>query len=514
MRPPAPSTSPAISPTPRRSVPLNSMCSWKWARPRSSSRSSAEPARAQIWNSATGRGVGLVQQHREPVREARLAGCDVRRAFGSGAAERSERERGARARRARARAELPTRCADGRPRRLPARPVLRADLPVLRLPGGRGALARARDGGALRGRAARGARRAARRLSRAGGSRPSTSAAARPRCSRPRASRELIDAVRGAFPGEPAEVTLEVESEHARARAAARVPRGGRRPASRSAIQSFDDTTLRRLGRAHRAREAQAHARGLPRRRLRAPLARSDRRRRRAKTSRPSTRELAAALAAAPDHVSAYELTLEPGTPFARAAARGRLATARRGDRRARCSSAPRSASSRRATGATRSRATRGPAARRSTTSATGSAAPCSASAWAPSRTIRPTRGSPHGARRANPRALDAYLADRGGRAARRGRGARRRGPRAARRCSSRCAPRGPRRGALRGRVRGAAARVLRRRDRRAAARRVCSPRRDSGRSAAHTPRAACSPTPSSRTSCDRVGVLTDTALR
>ena len=54
MRPPAPSTSPAISPTPRRSVPLNSMCSWKWARPRSSSRSSAEPARAQIWNSATG----------------------------------------------------------------------------------------------------------------------------------------------------------------------------------------------------------------------------------------------------------------------------------------------------------------------------------------------------------------------------------------------------------------------------------------------------------------------------
>jgi oxygen-independent coproporphyrinogen-3 oxidase len=39
-------------------------------------------------------------------------------------------------------------------------------------------------------------------------------------------------------------------------------------------------------------------------------------------------RDLSAAIAAAPDHVSVYELTLEPGTPFARAAERGRLAIA------------------------------------------------------------------------------------------------------------------------------------------------------------------------------------------
>src|SRR5262245_63548985 len=54
MRPPAPSTSPATSPTPRRAVPLKSMCSWKWASPASCPRSSAEPARTQTWSSATG----------------------------------------------------------------------------------------------------------------------------------------------------------------------------------------------------------------------------------------------------------------------------------------------------------------------------------------------------------------------------------------------------------------------------------------------------------------------------
>ncbi|MGH2668355.1 MAG: coproporphyrinogen-III oxidase family protein, partial [bacterium] len=92
-------------------------------------------------------------------------------------------------------------------------------------------------------------------------------------------------------------------------------------------IQSFDDTTLRRLGRAHRAREgertlAACRAAGFARLSLdliaAAPgqdLAAFD-------------RELSCAIAAAPDHVSVYELTLEPGTPFARAAERGRLAVA------------------------------------------------------------------------------------------------------------------------------------------------------------------------------------------
>src|SRR4030095_10777396 len=39
-------------------------------------------------------------------------------------------------------------------------------------------------------------------------------------------------------------------------------------------------------------------------------------------------RELDAAIAAAPEHVSVYELTLEPGPPFARAVERGQLVAA------------------------------------------------------------------------------------------------------------------------------------------------------------------------------------------
>jgi oxygen-independent coproporphyrinogen-3 oxidase len=136
----------------------------------------------------------------------------------------------------------------------------------------------------------------------------------------------LLDAVRAAFPGEPVEVTLEInpstlERERLPGFRAAGVNRVS------VGIQSFDDTTLRRLGRAHRAREgertlAACRAAGFERLSLdliaAAPgqdLAAFD-------------RELATAIAAAPDHVSVYELTLEPGTPFARAAERGQLATA------------------------------------------------------------------------------------------------------------------------------------------------------------------------------------------
>jgi oxygen-independent coproporphyrinogen-3 oxidase len=137
---------------------------------------------------------------------------------------------------------------------------------------------------------------------------------------------ELLDAVRGAFAGEPAEVTLEVNpSTLERARLPAFRAAGVDRVSV--GIQSFDDTTLRRLGRAHRAREgsltlAACRAAGFTRLSLdliaAAPgqdLAAFD-------------RELEAALSESPDHVSVYELTLEPGTPFARAAERGRLAIA------------------------------------------------------------------------------------------------------------------------------------------------------------------------------------------
>src|SRR6188474_2216847 len=66
----------------------------------------------------------------------------------------------------------------------------------------------------------------------------------------------LLDAVRAAFPGEPVEVTLEInpstlERERLPGFRAAGVNRVS------VGIQSFDDTTLRRLGRAHRAREGE-----------------------------------------------------------------------------------------------------------------------------------------------------------------------------------------------------------------------------------------------------------------
>ena len=142
----------------------------------------------------------------------------------------------------------------------------------------------------------------------------------------PQSVRALLDAVRAAFAGDPAEVTLEInpstlERERLPGFRAAGVDRVS------IGIQSFDDTTLRRLGRAHRAREgkltlAACRAAGFARLSLdliaAAPgqdLAAFD-------------RELDAAIRAAPEHVSVYELTLEAGTPFARAAESGQLDTA------------------------------------------------------------------------------------------------------------------------------------------------------------------------------------------
>jgi len=142
---------------------------------------------------------------------------------------------------------------------------------------------------------------------------------------RPGSVAALIEAVRAAFPGEPAEVTLEanpgtLERERLPGFREAGVDRIS------VGIQSFDDATLRRLGRGHRAEEGwltleACRQAGFSRLSLDliavAPgqdLASLD-------------RELAAAIAFGPEHLSVYELTLEPGTPFAVAAARGRLDT-------------------------------------------------------------------------------------------------------------------------------------------------------------------------------------------
>jgi oxygen-independent coproporphyrinogen-3 oxidase len=133
----------------------------------------------------------------------------------------------------------------------------------------------------------------------------------------------LIGSVRAAFPGHPEEVTLEAnpsttERERLTGFRAAGVDRLS------LGVQSFDDDTLRRLGRAHRAAESHAfidaaRSAGFARLSLDLIFAAPG------QSLAHIRRDLAAALAHAPEHVSAYALTLEPGTPFARAVAADKL---------------------------------------------------------------------------------------------------------------------------------------------------------------------------------------------
>ncbi len=90
-------------------------------------------------------------------------------------------------------------------------------------------------------------------------------------------------------------------------------------------VQSFDDAVLKRLGRAHRADEADrtlaaCRDAGFPAISLDLIFA--------APGQRPADldADLDRALAFAPEHISTYELTIESGTPFALAASRGQLA--------------------------------------------------------------------------------------------------------------------------------------------------------------------------------------------
>ena len=140
----------------------------------------------------------------------------------------------------------------------------------------------------------------------------------------PESVAELVAAVRGAFAGgAPVEVTLEVNPS---------TLERGRLPGFRAAgvsrlsvgIQSFDDTVLRRLGRAHRADEARATLAACRETEFDAIsldliFAAPD------QTLASFERDLGEATRFEPQHVSTYELTIEPGTPFAKAAARGRL---------------------------------------------------------------------------------------------------------------------------------------------------------------------------------------------
>ena len=140
------------------------------------------------------------------------------------------------------------------------------------------------------------------------------------------------EAVRAAFPPAPGgrvEVTLEVNPS---------TLERDRLPGFRAAgvnrvsvgIQSFDDGALRRLGRAHRASEgrstlAACRAAGFENLSLDLLFASPGQ-------DLPALeRDLAEAVAFAPEHVSAYELSWEPETPFGRALARGQLAAAPEG---------------------------------------------------------------------------------------------------------------------------------------------------------------------------------------
>ncbi len=90
-------------------------------------------------------------------------------------------------------------------------------------------------------------------------------------------------------------------------------------------IQSFDDTILRRLGRAHRAEEGHRtlHAvREAGFRNLSLDLIFAAP----GQDAAGLERDLEEIVASAPEHVSCYGLTIEAGTPFERAARRGQLA--------------------------------------------------------------------------------------------------------------------------------------------------------------------------------------------
>jgi oxygen-independent coproporphyrinogen III oxidase len=144
---------------------------------------------------------------------------------------------------------------------------------------------------------------------------------------RPESVARMLGAAREAFAESASqEVTLEVNpSTLERARLPGFQAAGVNRLSV--GVQSFNDLVLHRLGRAHRASEARATLRcardagymnlsldlifGAPR-----------------QGEEDFARDLDEAIGFAPQHVSAYGLTIEPGTPFSLAAKRGQLGLA------------------------------------------------------------------------------------------------------------------------------------------------------------------------------------------
>jgi oxygen-independent coproporphyrinogen-3 oxidase len=225
---------------------------------------------------------------------------------------------------------------------------------------------------------------------------------------RPESVASILEAARAAFrPAERVEVTLEanpgtVERE--------RLPGFRQAGVDRLSlgIQSFDDDLLRRLGRAHRAEEGRrtlAAARRAGFENLSLDLI----------LGAPGgglallERDLDQALAHRPEHLSSYELTIEPGTPFALAARRGQLALPteeesvrmfERLEARLAAAGLQRYELSNYARRGFESRHNRRYWER----------APVLGLGMGAWSSLLPAPGAPHGGRRANPRQLEAYL--------------------------------------------------------------------------------------------------------
>ncbi len=141
---------------------------------------------------------------------------------------------------------------------------------------------------------------------------------------RPESIARLLAAAREAFPGEePGEVTLEVNPSTVER---ARLPGFRAAGVDRLSVglQSLDDRVLKRLGRAHRADEARAtlgasRDAGFTNVSVDLIFGAPD------QSEDDLARDLDEVASSDVQHVSAYGLTIEPGTPFALAAARGQL---------------------------------------------------------------------------------------------------------------------------------------------------------------------------------------------
>lgn len=133
----------------------------------------------------------------------------------------------------------------------------------------------------------------------------------------------IIDAARAAFPpAEEPEITLEANPTSVEAGRLRGYREAGVNRISLG-VQALDDAALAFLGRRHSAAEARAALEAgrtiFPRASLDLIYARPG------QTAEAWRAELRAALAFGLDHLSLYQLTIEPGTPFARAHARGEL---------------------------------------------------------------------------------------------------------------------------------------------------------------------------------------------